>query len=108
MERRTASIYPNKPVHDDGLKRAFAYSSFILGIASLIGGILLAFMSIPSSLLAIILAIPGRKSTERRSFATAGMILGIISLLFMLLYFLIFFSTIFDLEDKIIEQVRGW
>ncbi|WP_026688406.1 DUF4190 domain-containing protein [Alteribacter aurantiacus] len=108
MERQSGPIVEKgHQVHDDGLPRALAYSSFILGVASLIGGVLLAFMTIPSSILAILLAIPGRKSTTRRSFATAGMILGFISLMFMLLYFLIFFSTIFDLEDRIIEQV-GW
>ncbi|PYZ95792.1 hypothetical protein CR205_15500 [Alteribacter lacisalsi] len=81
-----------------------AYLSLAFGIASLAGTMFLSVLTVPGGLTAILLAVPGRKSV-RRSLATAGMVLGILSLMFMLLYFILFFGTLVDLEEKIIDQI---
>ena len=68
-------------------KKGFNITSMVLGIISIVG-ICFWYVSIPTSIIAIIFSVAGRKDAGR-GMGIAGMVLGIITLVLWVIFFVL-------------------
>ncbi len=80
-------VYPGAPymppVAQQGPNGGFAIAGLVLGIVSLVLFWTL-YLGIPAAIVGIVLSILGRRSPQRRTMATVGLVLSILALVFAL------------------------
>ncbi len=105
-EEKKEDVVKTEPITNNGEieRKGFNITSMILGIISIIG-FCWWFVSIPTSIIAIIFSVAGKKDAGR-GMGIAGMVLGIISLALWILLFVCAFAGIAVFGDELINSLN--